>query len=340
MKIGIPKALLYYIYYPLWRAFFEGLGCEIKVSGDTNKAILDSGAKDFVDDACLPIKLFRGHVLQLANEIDAVFIPRLVSVAKREYICPKFCGLPEMIRYSSAGLPLIISDTLNMHRAGSQKEMHDFFTAVGRHLAHDNARIENAFIKAVEAEQSYDALLRSGFTPSDLLQGVYIAKLHEVDIDRHNGEAVGVIGHPYVIYDDYLSMNLIAKIRRKGFNVITPENISEAAIAEEAAELPKPMFYTFGKNIYASAMHMLRHRLVKGMVYMSAFGCGIDAFVTELVQRRGRRVSDIPIIVLNIDEHTGQAGLDTRLEAFLDMIRWRNRHEGNISSYRQHVYRG
>jgi predicted nucleotide-binding protein (sugar kinase/HSP70/actin superfamily) len=54
-----------------------------------------------------------------------------------------------------------------------------------------------------------------------------------------------------------------------------------------------------------------------------SFGCGVDSFVCDLAERKVRRSRDMPFIILTIDEHSGEAGLDTRLEAFVDMIRWR-----------------
>lgn len=58
LKIGIPRALLYYYYYPLWKGFFTALGLEVVVSSKTTKPILNNGVKLSVDDACMPVKLF------------------------------------------------------------------------------------------------------------------------------------------------------------------------------------------------------------------------------------------------------------------------------------------
>jgi len=340
VKIGIARGLLYYIYYPLWFTFFEKLGCEVIVSDFTNKAVLDIGTKDFADDACLPLKLYRGHIQQLMGEVDAIFIPSLVSVAKGEYICPKFCGLPEMVKNSLKELPIIIDDTLNMHKHGSNEELRSFFLKVGLHITHNKAAIAEAFNEAIKAQESYEALQHSGFLPIDLLEAQKNNSFHELKSKADKSETIGVVGHPYVIYDEYLSMNLIGKIREAGYNALTPENLEETTIDAEAGKLPKHLFYTFGKGIYGAAINMMQSPNVKGVIYMSAFGCGVDAFVTELVQRRGRRISNTPLMILNIDEHTGQAGIDTRVEAFLDMMRWRDRNEGNISTYRKHLYRG
>jgi predicted nucleotide-binding protein (sugar kinase/HSP70/actin superfamily) len=56
MKIGIPRALLFYHFYALWKVFLENLGFEVILSPETNKKILEKGIDLTVDDACLPSK--------------------------------------------------------------------------------------------------------------------------------------------------------------------------------------------------------------------------------------------------------------------------------------------
>lgn len=111
MKIGIPKGLLYYKYHPFFMTFFTELGAETIVSEDTNKSILDQGVRYCVDEACMPVKVFHGHVASLRDKCDAILIPRIMQVRKREYICPKFCGLPEMVVYNIPDLPTRVFDT-------------------------------------------------------------------------------------------------------------------------------------------------------------------------------------------------------------------------------------
>lgn len=43
VRVGIPRALFYYQYYPGWKNFFEALGAEPVVSAPTNKAIFTAG---------------------------------------------------------------------------------------------------------------------------------------------------------------------------------------------------------------------------------------------------------------------------------------------------------
>ncbi|MCX8130364.1 MAG: hypothetical protein N3I35_09725, partial [Clostridia bacterium] len=72
---------------------------------------------------------------------------------------------------------------------------------------------------------------------------------------------------------------------------------------------------------------------IHGIIYLMTFGCGVDSFISDLVERKVRRARDIPFVVLTIDEHSGEAGMDTRLEAFIDMIRWRIGNEDNVSAH-------
>ena len=86
MKIGIPRALLFYHFYPLWKTFFENLGFQVILSPETNKKILERGIDLAVDDACLPVKLYHGHVAELIGNVDILFVPRIISIHPKEYL--------------------------------------------------------------------------------------------------------------------------------------------------------------------------------------------------------------------------------------------------------------
>ena len=72
LKIGIPRAFLYYRYHTLWETFLEELGVDFIVSPPTNKAILNAGSICAIDEACLPMKIFLGHVDWLIGRCDKI----------------------------------------------------------------------------------------------------------------------------------------------------------------------------------------------------------------------------------------------------------------------------
>ncbi|MGN0969955.1 MAG: acyl-CoA dehydratase activase-related protein, partial [Evtepia sp.] len=67
VTIGLPRALLYYRYGPLWRTFFQSLGLKTIVSPPTSRKILDQGTALAQDETCLSAKIFLGHVQELVG---------------------------------------------------------------------------------------------------------------------------------------------------------------------------------------------------------------------------------------------------------------------------------
>src|SRR5690606_30535118 len=79
MRVGLPRALLYFKYYPVLEQLFRSNGWEPVVSTPTNKRKLEQGLALCEDEVCLPVKVMMGHVRSLAEQdIDALFVPRVV----------------------------------------------------------------------------------------------------------------------------------------------------------------------------------------------------------------------------------------------------------------------
>lgn len=292
MKVGIPKGLLYYKYYPFFETFFTELGAEIITSPDTNKEILDIGVKHSVDEACLPVKVFHGHVASIKDKCDIIFIPRIMQLDTREFICPKFCGLPEMVLNSISDMPKAIIYPIY---ASTEKELKKWVKTTGKLFTKNLTTIEKAYRSAIDAQKNYKCGIR----------------------DNGYNLNVALVGHPYNIYDNFTNMNVVKKLNKLGIGVITEENIDSCIIKNQVKDLFKRPFWTFAKNSYGFSTYLAENRKIDGLVYMSSFACGIDSVVIELIKDR---LGSFPVLILKIDEHTGEAGFDTRLEAFADML--------------------
>jgi len=326
-KVGIPRALFYYQYYPLWKTFFEELGAEIVLSDRTTKSIMDEGSKTCVDEACLPIKIFHGHVMNIKDKVDYLFIPRFTSVSRNEYICPKFGGLPDMVRHTVKDLPPIIDTEVNLRKSGKNalKAVYE----VGGFFTENQNKIKQAYRRAVDSYREFHEKIKEGVLPCDILD----KKLRTVKKYDGRNLKIAVVGHGYNLYDGYANMNLLAKLIDKGAAIITVDMVDGETIKKHVEVLPKRLFWNFGRKAVGSSLHFLEREDIDGIIYLMAFGCGVDSFISDLVERRIRRNRDIPFIILTLDEHSGEAGMDTRLEAFVDMIRWRYRNEDNVSAY-------
>lgn len=322
VKIGIPRALLYYYYFPLWNGFFKALGAEVVVSSKTTKAILDRGIKQAVDDACLPVKLFFGHVLDLKDRVDWVFIPRMVSVERKAYICPKFLGLPDMVRYNVPDLPPVIDVTVNLCR--NEKNLYKSLAEAAKIMGLGGWKVKMAYRRGLEEQETFHRLNRLGLLPHESIERMDEGLLARNYLPEQPQELViALIGHGYNIYDRHISMNLIEKLRNLRVRVVTPDNLPEDLTEKKSGELPKRLFWTLGKRMIGSAFHYMGSDRIDGIIHVASFGCGPDSFTGEIIERHLRRKRNIPFLNLTIDEHTGEAGIITRLEAFVDMIQWR-----------------
>lgn len=326
-KIGIPRALYYYRYFPMWKTFFEELGAEVVVSQPTSKKTLDDGSRYCVDEACLAVKLYMGHVENLKNDVDYIFIPRFTSISKKEYICPKFGGLPDMIRRSIPNLPRIIDTEVNMYK--SQKGAFAAAVDAGSYISNDPIKITRAYKKAQVEYGFYRDQLKMGFLPDDIIAD----KVSIVKNSSRDALNIAVIGHEYNLYDGYFNMDLLKKLKSMNVNVKTIEMMSEETINEKALRIDKKMFWSFGRAAVGTALDAIEKKNLDGIIYLMTFGCGVDSFVSDFIERKVRNLSCIPFTVMTIDEHTGEAGLDTRIEAFIDMIKWRHSHDSDISAH-------
>jgi predicted nucleotide-binding protein (sugar kinase/HSP70/actin superfamily) len=129
------------------------------------------------------------------------------------------------------------------------------------------------------------------------------------------------------------------KLLQEKVKITTPEMISQEIIDKKAEQMPKKLFWSFARKLMGAAIYFTEKKNVDGVIYLMSFGCGIDSFIAELCERRLRK-SGIPFCLLVLDEHSGQAGVNTRIEAFLDMLRWRRDDESYFSPYGKYLCLG
>ena len=71
-----------------------------------------------------------------------------------------------------------------------------------------------------------------------------------------------------------------------------------------------------------SAFYLYNQEDIDGLIVLVSFGCGPGSFIKELIERKIQKEKSKPYMSLILDEHTAKTGIQTRLEAFLDMLEW------------------
>ncbi len=323
-RIGVPRALGYYEYHAVWEAFFGELGVDAVTSGPTTKRLVDLGVGAAIDEACLPVKVFYGHVRALMerDDLDFIFLPRLVSVERRSFICPKFMGIPDMIRVNLVPRVPLLDVCVDMSRGSG---------GLRRAAVEVGERLGAGKRQALGALKVACGLWREGMAASGKRRPQCQPRSARRGSD---GTGTGnapeepalnllTLGHAYNLDDPYTSLGLREHLKELGCEVWTVDDFPPASLEEAIAGLPRHLFWTSGRRILAAARHVAQHHCVDGIVHLVSFGCGPDSLVGEMVQRETLRRGGMPFLLLTIDEHSGEAGLLTRLEAFVDMIRRR-----------------
>lgn len=316
-RIGIPKALLYYKYYPFWESFLKGLECEIVMSGQTNQKILQNGIKRVIDESCLPVKVFCGHVLDLIERgVDYLFIPRIESVEKKHFVCTKFLGLPDIIRNCIEEPPPILSPNIDFNRRFLYQSM---FSA-GWRLTKNPFKIHIAYWQAKKKQQNFEEMLKLATSPQEVLELIETGQVKKV---KPKGDlSIALIAHSYNVYDSFINLGIIEKLQRLGVNVLTPEMVPQKASCRAASKASSDLYWTYGKEILGASIYFMKEG-VDGIIFIISFPCGPDSLTVEYAIRKIK--GQVPVLCLVIDEHQAEAGIITRLESFIDLVRMKER---------------
>ena len=336
--IGIPRALMFYRYFPLWGAFFERLGWRVMVS----EGVKQKEKIVYFEDSCLPMKLLVTHAVQLKDRVDHLFVPRLVSIHPTYIMCPKFRGAPDIVRLATEGNVSVLDETVDLRKGGIP--LLRSFLKTGEKLGASGQESKRAFR---EAEQFFSKFQKDWGSRINRLP---TGQLFERDVptpppqkasplptgkDKRNEEAktgeetgnalrIAFIGHPYNLFDVDINKDLLTLAKSLGMEIVTSDLLSEKEIDREISDLSKEIYWSSGREIVGSLFHFLSGG-VDGVVFLTSFKCGIDALLQEFIKRRlkVRGGASLPFLILSFDEHTGREGLTTRLEAFRDVVEMR-----------------
>jgi predicted nucleotide-binding protein (sugar kinase/HSP70/actin superfamily) len=325
VKVGIPRALGYHYMFPFYKTFLEHLGAQIVVSPPTSKSTLDRMCCCPTDEPCVSVKLYFAHTQALLEmDVDFIWSPVLASMTPHSFCCPKFLGISDMIRN---GLR-IDRDKLLVprfdRRLNPDQAKKSFFDVAHRLGVKDSGRVYHALGDAYSVQKSAEtAMVTWGMTPPRLFERIEdIARMSSsggpdlLDAVLDPLPRIGVIGHSYLLHD-MLSHNLVERLGEFG-RVITAEMVSraEADAAMETIPEGRRMWY-FEARLLGAAIHLMRNRLVNKLVLVTSFECGPASIIESYIDHEAFRQA-IPFLLLTIDEQTGEAGLVTRIEAFMD----------------------
>ena len=321
--IGIPRAISYYSNYPFYFGFFKGLGIDIILSDKTTTGIINQGVECVVSDTCLPIKVFVGHVLNLLEKgCDTIFVPSLQSSSYKINNCSKIRGLPEIIRNVINKPFRMIEPTIDKTEGISFKDF--CYNIAHQFEIFDKYTIESAIKSGWKVYNDFISMTNCGINYETALQNAIEGNIIKKQIEVVKPLSVVIMAHGYNLFDERISMKLIKKLDKLGVKAYTSFNVKKEDAIESINRLGEIQYWANELDLTGTAAYYMLNNKVDGIIALSAFGCGPDSLMVDEIQYHAKE-RNMPMIHLTIDEHTGEAGFVTRIEAFTDMLLRRKR---------------
>ena len=310
--IGIPRALMvFYQQFPFWRTFFEKLGFTVVISKESDKELVTKSIETITTETCLPVEIMHGHVIDLMNKgVDYIFLPFIVNSKFREgdttfnCNCPWIQSYPFMVKAAlreKVDESKLLIPTLHFRffETALLKEMATFFNSK---FGISKKLIKEAVYLANDIQTAFEKRL------------VDYGK--EVMNNIPEGcKPVILLGRPYNSADPHLNLGLVEKLIAKN---VMPVPIDMLDLASgDIYHNYRNMYWPNGQKIITAAQITAKTEGLHA-VYISNFRCGPDSFLWHYITEE---LKGKPFLHLEVDEHSADAGMVTRIEAFLDSLK-------------------
>lgn len=317
--IGIPRAMSYYNDYPFYYGFFTDLGIKIILSDITTKQTMSNGSALVVTETCLPIKVYIGHILNLIEKgVDKILVPSIQSIAPKIYNCSKIRGLPDLVRNVVRKQFTMIEATLD--KSEKKQGLYEYLSEIANFFEiTDKEIIKRASKAGWRCYNNFHIMTKSGLNYKKALNNALQGKVIIEDNVKEYPISIALVSHGYNIYDDRTSMKIFEKLENMDVKVYTSLQLSKEQLHDGINSLGNEQYWANEYEMTGSAGHYLKDIKVDGIITLTSFGCGPDSLMIERITRKAKRYNK-PLLNLTIDEHTGEAGFITRLEAFVDML--------------------
>ncbi|MBK6963529.1 MAG: CoA activase [Bacteroidales bacterium] len=311
ISIGIPRALMvFYQQFPFWRSFFEQLGFRVVLSDPSDQQTVTRSIELMVSETCLPVELMHGHVQNLLDKkVDFVFQPFIVNAKGAKENPTNNCNCPWVQSY-----PFMVRSAFADH------SIRERFLTPTLHFRY--------FERALKKELTQFMKDKFGIPVSKTHRAIEIADGLQVDFEESvkkrgrevmanlpkDKRALVMLGRPYNTTDPLLNLRLVEKL----INLDTlPIPVDFIPLEDENIFADYKMMYWPNGQKIMSASRIVRKTEGLYAVYLSNFRCGPDSFLTHFVRTE---MKGKPYLHLEVDEHSADAGLITRCEAFLDSL--------------------
>jgi predicted CoA-substrate-specific enzyme activase len=294
-RVGLPLALTTYLLYPFCARLLAELGFEVVLSRP------GSGRTHTNAPFCYPAELLHAAVDDLLQQgVDWVFLPQLRELPIAEghlhaYTCSFTSDSGSVIRaFFHGDADKILTPEIGLSEHLLETTVGEIYQMAGG-LGISKARARAALAEALAAQAAFEVQYRA--------EG-------QAALAALQGPVVILVGRPYAAYNASANLSLPRKIASRGFHVVPAD-----LLPFDPPPVERNVWYF--TQVALSAIRYARQRADTYVCYLSSFSCNPDAIVYHRVRRE---LEGQPFCFLEVDSHTADAGIVTRIGAFLDII--------------------
>lgn len=336
-------------------ALFKGLGTEVLPPPPITKKTMDLGVKYAPETACLPLKITLGNFIEaLEAGADTIATCGGVGPCRLGYYAAVQKNILEEMGFKFKML-VIEADIMDIWKklryVAPQQKWRNIYHAF--HLAGAKMNALDSLEKRVNSlrprekvrgtvdgiwQQAVQELWAVGtITGIEELLTVFSDKLNKITIKSgYQPLRIGVLGELYVLLEPFINFDIVRRLGHMGVEIHKTMFLSDYV---QGHLLKERQHVKSCQQIVNLAMPYLGHYVgghgiksigwavqagqdgLDGIIHVFPFTCMPEIIAKNILPQISRQ-KNIPILSLAFDEQSGEAGIVTRLEAFIDLLQY------------------
>ncbi|MFC2023062.1 acyl-CoA dehydratase activase-related protein, partial [Chloroflexota bacterium] len=324
--VGIPRSLLVYDYAPLLIGFLNALDARVVLSGKTSKEIMEQAVELSYTDSCFPVKLLHGHAAALNSKVDYIIFPSAIRLGKKDgdenqkYACPLVQASPFIIRQVLDLGERLLIPTIDFSQGNTS--VIDSLSEMATRMGFSRKQGKKAAAAGIDAQQQFE-------TNRAALGKKLLRELRESD-----QLGVVLLSRSYMSQDSGANLGIAEKLAQLDVVPIPLDFLPLSDIdPKEYSDRP---YWMYESKFIAGGAITAGDAKLYGLA-LTNFGCGPNSFILPVLEDI---MGGKPLGELEIDEHAAEAGIVTRLEAFVDTIKGYHLSGRPAATVGKDVYRG
>jgi predicted nucleotide-binding protein (sugar kinase/HSP70/actin superfamily) len=307
-KVGIPRALMTHDMAPLMIGFLKDLGVKVEISSPTNNGTVKHSLEKAYADTCYPTKLLHGHVEELLNKgNDFVMIPNAIRMGKKNgeedqhYSCPLIQAGPYIVKSVFELDKKLLDPVIDFSRGDA--EVIDSFAEIATRMGFSKKEGTRAANEGLKKQREFEQKMQE--KGKELLQRL-----------KDNPELTGVVllSRAYNAQDQGANLGITSELDKLGVIPVPMDFLPLNDV--NVFEVSDRPYWNYERKIYAASKIINENPQLFGL-FLTNFGCGPNSFIQNVVEDM---MGGKPLGQIEVDEHAAEAGIITRLEAFVDNI--------------------